>query len=44
MKTLSISRLSIIPLYSSNVVLLSTLLTVDMILSQMIPLESDNLF
>ncbi|MDF3032801.1 MAG: hypothetical protein K0R91_635 [Nitrososphaeraceae archaeon] len=44
MKTLSISRLSIIPLYSSNVVLLYTLLTVDMILSQMILLESDNLF
>jgi hypothetical protein len=36
---LSICRLSVIPLYSSNVVLLSILLTVDMILFQMILLE-----
>jgi hypothetical protein len=36
---LSICRLSIIPLYSSNAVLLSILLTVGMILVQMILLE-----
>jgi hypothetical protein len=36
---LSICRFSIIPLYSSNVVLLSILLTVDMILFQIIALE-----
>jgi hypothetical protein len=36
---LSICRHSIIPLYSSNAVLLSILLTVDMMLFQMILLE-----
>jgi len=37
--TLWIRRLSIIPLYSSNVALLSLLSTFDMVLFQMIPLE-----
>jgi hypothetical protein len=36
---LSICRLSIIPLHSSNVVFPTTFLTVDMILFQMIPPE-----